>query len=306
MEGINQLLIVLLFALIAVSILASVQATNVTQALAQSSDVPQVKFIPAHRMRTAEKSGPLLPSLPESESRSRALALPPVVNLWSRSGANHIGVDDQGQFGSCTAHAMRYAWRLWRNRLSPSTIPPLPSRCFWYAESRLYLGDRNLSADWGSTNYATVWALANKGMIAESSWPYTQKNIRTIPSAQVRSAALAGRSSISQQLSYYASTQDTITAYRTALSQGKAVIMGIMVYSSFMTSAVMRTGRIPMPRRGERLLGGHAIAITGYDFNRAVFTFRNSWGARVGVNGSFEIPFAYVASPSLSGDAWIV
>jgi C1A family cysteine protease len=74
---------------------------------------------------------------------------------------------------------------------------------------------------------------------------------------------------------------------RTALAQGKSIVMAVLVYASFMSAGTIRSGKIPMPNTGrERLLGGHAITLTGYDFGRAVFFFRNSWGVlfREGLN----------------------
>lgn len=236
---------------------------------------------------------------------TRNLPLPLVVNLWERKGASSIAVDDQGPYGSCTAHAMRYAWRLWKNRLNTSQVPQLPSRTFWYAQSRIRIRE-NLKFDRGSTNQATVWVLANEGMVLESIWPYTKENITRPPSSAITNSARANKCNIPSSLRYFANPATTLTTMRTALAQGRSIIIAILVYSSFMTSATISTGIIPLPNtRRERLLGGHAITLTGYDFNRAIFTFRNSWGTKVGMNGLFEIPFAYIANPSLSGDAWI-
>jgi C1A family cysteine protease len=236
---------------------------------------------------------------------SRNLPLPTIVNLWQRKGALNIAVDDQGQYGSCTAHAMRYAWRLWKNRLNANQVPPLPSRTFWYAQSRIRIRE-NLKFDRGSTNQATVWVLANQGMVTEAVWPYSRENIYRAPFSAVVNSAGSEKCKIPISFRFFANPATTLNNLRTALAQGRSIIIAVLVYSSFMQSTTLRTGKIPLPNpRRERLLGGHAITLTGYDFNRAVFTFRNSWGTKVGMNGSFEIPFAYIANPSLTGDAWI-
>lgn len=243
--------------------------------------------------------------LEDPPTTTRNLPLPTIVNLWQRKGAANIAVDDQGSYGSCTAHAMRYAWRLWKNRLNENQVPSLPSRTFWYAQSRIRIRE-NLKFDRGSTNQATVWVLANQGLVTESVWPYSRENIYRAPTMTVVNSARLERCSIPTAFRYFSNPASTLNSLRTALAQGRSIIIAVLVYSSFMTSTVMQTGKIPIPNpRRERLLGGHAITLTGYDFNRAVFTFRNSWGTRVGMNGSFEIPFAYIANPSLSGDAWI-
>jgi C1A family cysteine protease len=301
----NTVLFWAVVALVTVAILAGWVFRAEPQTLGSqlaASDLP-VKFMETTHVLLASRTV-LLPD-PATELQSRNV-LPTVVNLWSRRGANLISVDDQGPYGSCTAHAMRYAWRLWKNRTNAAAVPAAPSRTFWYAESRGILREK-LHLDRGSTNAASVLALRNVGMVLESAWPYTRENIFRAPLASVRHSALSNRSSQPVAFRFFQSTANTITGLRSALSQGKSILLAVLVYSSFMDRRTMQTGQIPMPNtRRERLLGGHAITLTGYDFNRAVFTFRNSWGSRVGRNGEFEIPFAYVASPSLAGDAWVV
>jgi C1A family cysteine protease len=84
-------------------------------------------------------------------------------------------------------------------------------------------------------------------------------------------------------------------------------MMGILVFASWMESAAaMASGKIPQPRARDQIVGGHAIALSGWDDASRVFTFRNSWGSRVGKNGVFQIPYDYVCNPNYAGDAWVV
>lgn len=300
----NKAIVVAALVLLAVALLAGWAFRSSPQTLALSeSDVPFM-FMDARHVLLASRT--VLLEDPTPEVQARNLPLPPVVNLWTRRGADLISVDDQGRFGSCTACALRYAWRLWKNRLDPFRVPVAPSRTFWYAHSRMILGEK-LDRDRGSTNAASMLALRTKGMVPESSWPYTSQNIVRRPLPVVDHAALPHRTSHPQALRFFMSPTNTLQSMRTALAQGKSIVIAILVYSSFMTSTVINSGKIPMPNpRRERLLGGHAITLTGYDFSRAVFTFRNSWGSRVGTGGHFEIPFAYVANPRFAGDAWVL
>ena len=303
----NKAIVWAVIALVAVSILAGwvfrSSPQTLSGALVTTSGL-SVSFMDSQHVLLASRT--VLLDNPTPEMQARELPLPAMVNLWSRRGADLISVDDQGPFGSCTACAMRYAWRLWKNRLDPTRVPVAPSRLFWYAQSRMQIGEK-LNRDRGSTNAATVTVLRLKGMVPESSWPYTRENVIRKPLAVVDHAALANRSAQPASLRFFQTAANTIQTMRTALSQGKSIVMAVLVYSSFMSATTIRSGTIPMPNTSrERLLGGHAITLTGYDFSRAVFFFRNSWGARVGRGGHFEIPFAYVASPRLAGDAWIV
>jgi C1A family cysteine protease len=80
--------------------------------------------------------------------------------------------------------------------------------------------------------------------------------------------------------------------------------MGISVYESFKKRNVARSGIVPMPRRGEKHLGGHALLVVGYDRRRRQFLVRNSWGARWGLGGYCRMPYAYLLNPDLAWDFW--
>lgn len=247
---------------------------------------------------------------PEFEARSILMQgllqdrapLPTTVDLYTRRGASAILVDNQGPYGSCTAHAMSYAFQLYRLRLGQALIRP--SRLFWYAKSRQALGF-TLSTDEGSTNGATVTALRNSGWIQETQWPYIHANVFRAPLTPVQNAAFANRINSAKQLRYINNINVNARTICTELAAGNTVIAGVMVYSSFMSTTALRTGNVPTPNPSrERLLGGHAIAITGYNSRTNLFSFRNSWGGGVGRNGMFTIPYAYLCNPRLVGDLW--
>jgi hypothetical protein len=270
----------------------------------QSDEHPALSTI--HLMSVQHVNLTLEEDLLTDDEPLRLMApLPASVDLYLRSGSSKIPIDDQGRFGSCTAHALRYAWCLWKMKQNPNAPLILPSRCFWYATSRMRLGDAPPLEDFGSTNEATIWALANRGSIAESSYPYNAMNMGREPPAVTLSGGGPNRSNAAVRLSFHRDTNRNILAMKTELSQGKSIIVGIMVYSSFMTSAVMRSGIVPLPNsRRESLMGGHAICITGY--SGSFFTFRNSWGSTVGKKGVFQIPQNYLGDWNLTGDAWIL
>ena len=80
--------------------------------------------------------------------------------------------------------------------------------------------------------------------------------------------------------------------------------MAIAVHNSMMGRDVRRTGMVPMPTRRDRLRGGHAVLVVGYDHDRRVLIFRNSWGRGWGDHGDGYLPYAFVASPDLTWDFW--
>ena len=85
-------------------------------------------------------------------------------------------------------------------------------------------------------------------------------------------------------------------------------MFGFSVYSSIPPLGDGK-GEIPMPHRGEKLEGGHAVLAIGYDMNKKIektkgaLLIRNSWGADWGDKGYGWLPFAYVES-GLADDFW--
>jgi C1A family cysteine protease len=80
--------------------------------------------------------------------------------------------------------------------------------------------------------------------------------------------------------------------------------MGISVYESFKSRAVARRGNVPMPRKREKHLGGHALLVVGYDRRQRLFLVRNSWGNRWALRGYCRMPYAYLLDPDLAWDFW--
>lgn len=232
--------------------------------------------------------------------------LPKTRDLWSDAAVQKVPVLNQGQWGSCTGQALSYAWQQAVLRSSSAASWFLPSRCFFYAESRVILGDTDLAGDDGSTISATAAALAQRGALPETQYPYTWTNISRIPPDAIRAAALSRRRGV-RKVRFTLSIASNVANFKAELAAGRLVMIGILVFASWMESvAAMSTGRIPQPRANDQCVGGHAIALSGWDDANRVFTFRNSWGSRVGKNGVFQIPWDYVCNPSLAGDAWVV
>jgi C1A family cysteine protease len=90
------------------------------------------------------------------------------------------------------------------------------------------------------------------------------------------------------------------------LAAGFPFVYGFTVYESFESAAVAKTGKVPMPKPGEKVLGGHAVLAVGYDDKQDRFLTRNSWGPSWGQKGYFTMPYAYLTEPNLSDDFWTI
>ncbi len=260
---------------------------------------------PRHILLGANEDGIEEFTLQQSLMLSTSALLPRKRDLWTDIQVRRVPVLNQGQWGSCTGHAISYAWQNSILRTNASRYF-LPSRCYFYAQSRILLGDQDLSGDDGSTMHATAQALSQRGAVEETKYPYTWTNISRSPPESIVALARPRRRRV-EKVRFTLSIPTNIQAFKAQLAMNRLVMIGILVFSSWMESAAaMSSGKIPIPLQRDQCVGGHAIALSGWDDTLRVFTFRNSWGHNVGKGGVFQIPYDYVCNPRLAGDAWVV
>lgn len=203
-------------------------------------------------------------------------------------------VYDQGSIGSCVANAT--GWILKYHKMSI-----LPSRLYLYYYCRLFdfqQGDNRPNIDDGTTIQQGFRVLNKKGTCSELLYPYVVSRQGFQPPATLDRDASFNR------VIQYAPVRQDINYMKNMLKLGYPFSFGILVYQSFLTNTVTRTGIVPMPTSGERILGGHALTAVGYDDTRQLIKFVNSWGRGWGERGYGYIPYAYLMNGSISGDFW--
>lgn len=248
-------------------------------------------------MSTARSYG-WRPDLPDH--RDHQFAAPPLVaaNLPAavdlRPGCPPVW--DQGQLGSCTAHAIGAAMAYDHRRQQLGDIDP--SRLFIYYNERAMEG--TIGVDAGAMIRDGVKSVAQQGVCPESLWPYDATRFAARPTPTCYQAARSDRA-----VSYRRVAQ-TLGEIRGCLASGVPVVFGFAVYESFESAAVAHSGVAPLPAAGERALGGHAVMAVGYDDRRQRFLVRNSWGAGWGQEGYFSLPYTYLLSRGLSADFWAI
>jgi C1A family cysteine protease len=100
--------------------------------------------------------------------------------------------------------------------------------------------------------------------------------------------------------------QKTIEDTNMCLISNEPFVVGILIFSSFETLIVAKTGYVPMPKYNDTVLGGHAVVCVGYDDIKKVWIMRNSWGTSWGDKGYFYLPYAYLTNDNLSSDLWTI
>jgi C1A family cysteine protease len=210
--------------------------------------------------------------------------MPPVVN--------------QGALGSCTANAIGAGLHYEMIRQGLTEVFS-PSRLFIYWNERAMEG--TISEDAGAMIRDGMKTVAKEGVCPESEWEYNVNRFAEKPPAQCYRHALKH-----QVLKYSRVPQDE-RSIKTVLAIGLPVVFGFSVYSSFESPVVAKTGMMPMPRRGESLMGGHAVLLVGYIMlaGKLWWIVRNSWGKDWGKAGYFLMPKEYLLDSDLASDFWV-
>jgi hypothetical protein len=227
---------------------------------------------------------------------------PPAVDLRSAPDA-WPAIFDQGHLNSCTANAIAavLAYDIRRDRRSDTFVP---SRLFIYYNERYREDAVGLPeyGDHGAPAYMRdcIQVIDASGFCSESEWPYDQSRFDTKPPDVAYASALAHRA-----CDYRRIAQD-VTQMKACLAEGYPFVCGIVVCQSFTTDVVHRTGIVPVPSDGERHLGGHALAVVGYDDLKQWFIVRNSLGASWGDQGHGYLPYAFLSDPRYAMDFWVV
>jgi C1A family cysteine protease len=94
-----------------------------------------------------------------------------------------------------------------------------------------------------------------------------------------------------------------IDQLKACLASGYPFVFGFSVYES---QTVARTGRVPMPKPTEQVLGGHAVLAVGDGDTNGRFIVRNSWGPVWGMSGYFTMPYPYALDANLCDDFWTI
>lgn len=204
-------------------------------------------------------------------------------------------IEDQGALGSCTGQAIAGAIELLNNKAKRHKDI---SRLFIYYYERLLMGTINI--DSGAYIRDGIKVCYKNGAALESLWPYDIKKFKLRPDQRAITDASQRKVTRYERVTNHEGCLD-------ALNNGYPVIIGFDVYSSFESLQVVQTGVMPYPNvRRERLLGGHAVLLVGYDKSRQVYIVRNSWGANWGDCGYFYMPFRVIQDNTMSGDFWTI
>lgn len=244
------------------------------------------------------------------------------------SNRHLVKIVNQGQLGSCTVNgtgqAVRAAEIVERiTGTAEATVAaislaeaqastPFMSRLFAYYLARAYEGAQLEDA---GTYIRLIFQVLNKyGFPPESAWPYSDDlgvgaPFARMPSAEAFREAYDQRASVANananliEYSRVMGSGDTrITTIKTALASQHLVVFGTPVTEDF-CNGIGVDKPIERPGSTQKLAGGHAMCLVGYDGD--VFDVANSWSESFGDGGFVKFARSYIEW-SQTNDLWIV
>ena len=241
---------------------------------------------------------PLLAKLKGADAKTAPAKLPTTtdVRAWCSP------IENQGSLGSCTAHAGVGMVEYFQRRAYGKHIDG--SRLFTYKTTRNLL---KWTGDTGAYLRTTLQSLALFGVPPEDYWPYVVADFDKEPSAFLYSFA-----SNFQAMKYYrldpsgTTKAALLTAIKTNLAAGLPAFFGFTVYNSYTQASAANKGAIPFPIKTDKVVGGHAVMVVGYNDGLKIkhtgastattgaLLIRNSWGTGWGDAGYGWLPYEYV------------
>lgn len=201
---------------------------------------------------------------------------------------------NQGSIGSCTAHAVAVAHIVAQKRNRAK--PVMPSRLALYFNSRALRGWQN--QDFGAYICDVFKVIAKQGVANEKLYPYLTSKVFLKPPASVTKDAL-----LNQAVVYRKLNSTNAKEIKAALADGHVVVFGSVLYEGY--DQLNASNLMPNPDLTAKQVGGHAMALCGYDSAKQQFLVRNSWGCSWGDKGYHWCHESYITDISLTDDMWI-
>ncbi len=219
------------------------------------------------------------------------LVLPPVpVPLSIDYTSEMTPVRDQGDEGTCVAFASVVGVKEYADQKEYRKLIGLSPR-YIYSLCKQFDG---APEEEGTYPRIAMKMLLNYGVCPESFWPYKPYQTNDHKSGADQKAKI-------YKIKAYARLKSLLEMKRSLMVNGP-FLAGVKVFDSWFTPIVQKTGKIPLPKKGEKIAGGHAICIVGYDDRKELFKFKNSWSQNWADQGYGYLPYEYLQK--YCQDAW--
>jgi C1A family cysteine protease len=196
-------------------------------------------------------------------------------------------IRNQGDEGICVGFAVASGMKDYQEFLDYQKLVLLSPR-FVYIEAKKIDGMPGLE---GTTIRASMRVLEKLGVCQEKFWPYSPHQ-KDKPKVGAKANAQKFR------IITYARILN-LNELRLSLATKGPVVLGIEVFKGMLKT---KTGLVPLPKKNETGLGGHAICAVGYYDEKKLVKFKNSWSTKWGKKGFGYLPYEYIRRYMM--DAW--
>jgi hypothetical protein len=225
-------------------------------------------------------------AFPDRVSTMIAQDLPGTFSL--REQCNEVALPYGQNTNDCTANAL--AFLLQFDKALDGIEMGIPSRRFLYYMERLR--EHDVLKDEGAVGSDGFKVLRHNGCPPETFWTY---DMPVTEKPDEEAYAHAGQ----YKIATYVHPRKNGREIMAMILNKQPVACGATLYNTFESDEAMRTGIIPMPQKGDTVIGGHEFDFIGW--NPTHVECRNSWTPEVQDEGYFWLPWEYVLSP-LCGD----
>ena len=166
--------------------------------------------------------------------------------------------------------------------------------------------DRDFPNDAGATMRSACQAIKDFGVCPERFMPWDDDQLNDAPSEEAEQAARDY--GVSGYLRLPGAGQQLLAQVLSCLGDGYPVFIAINVHDSFVQTGA--DGRVRSKQPGEKVLGGHALAVFGSFADNSYagggnLVTQNSWSESWGERGWCYVPWQYVLDGTLV-EAWTI
>lgn len=202
-------------------------------------------------------------------------------------------VTHQGEIGSCVGWSSGYgAFTIMRAKEEGWTdVNKITENAFsaLFIYNQVKLGD----CYQGSLFSSALKLLKKQGDCLSNQFDYPIEDCNRKPSASVKALAEKNPYEVKDYFTLFRSTEtgkEKIHQTKVSLSEGKPVIIGMMIRENF--KDLPHGEKYWSPNKGNTTsAGGHAMVVVGYNDGRGAFEVMNSWGTDWGNDGFFWLKY---------------
>lgn len=202
---------------------------------------------------------------------------------------------DQGATSSCVAHAFVNAIMIAEQRAGLSYIASAVLYPYYFA--RREEGNGPIVFDQGTFLRTCGEGLGKFGVCPAQYWAFSESSLKVNRRPDYKAMSEAHARAAGRYARIYEYATDRVQAIKSALVSGHAVAFGTVVAESFLDSHGPLS--ITVPKVTERIAGGHAMCIVGWQTVDGETWFRvlNSWGNTWRDGGLVLMHEDYITSP---------